>query len=94
MTSINVRFISAAAVLAYARVAVPSPDGEREARERHELKYSYCGIKRCLIIDVRSSSLEASIRVSGNRDEFQFLSQVVSTELFSPVIAAFPAISS
>ena len=94
MTSINVRFISATAVLAYARVAVPSPDGETEARERHELKYSYCGIKRCLILDVRSSSLEASLRVSGNRDEFQFPSQVVSTELFSPVIVAFPAISS
>ena len=81
-------------MLAYARVAVPSPDGETEARERHELKYSYCGIKRCLILDVRSSLLEASLRVSGNRDEFQFPSQVASTELFSPVIAAFPAISS
>ena len=79
-------------MLAYARVAVPSPDGETEARERHELKYSYCGIKRCLILD--SSSLEASLRVPGNRDEFQFPSQVVPTELFSPVIAAFPAISS
>ena len=38
-----------------------------------------------------ASLLEAGLYVPGNRDEFPFLQQVVSTELFSPVIVAFPA---
>ena len=38
-----------------------------------------------------ASSLEASLRVQGNRDEFSFPMRVVSTELFSPFVVAFRA---
>ena len=38
------------------------------------------------------SSLETGLRVPGNRDEFPFPPQAVSTELLPPVIVAFPAI--
>ena len=38
-----------------------------------------------------ASSLEVALRVPGNRAEFPFPLQVVSTELFSPVIVAFSA---
>ena len=38
-----------------------------------------------------ASSLEAGLYVPGNRPEFPFPLQVVSTELFSPVVVAFPA---
>ena len=38
-----------------------------------------------------ASSLEAGLCVPGNRPEFPFPLQVVSTELFSPVVVAFPA---
>ena len=37
------------------------------------------------------SSLEVGLNVPGNRPEFPFPLQVVSTELFSPVVVAFPA---
>ena len=39
-----------------------------------------------------ASSLETGLRVPGNRDEFPFPPQAVSTELLPPVIVAFPAI--
>ena len=46
--------------------------------------------KRCLILDVRTSSLEADLRVPGNRDEFLFLQvKGVSTELISPRLNVF-----
>ena len=38
-----------------------------------------------------ASSLEAGLYVPGNRPEFPFPLQVVSTEQFSPVVVAFPA---
>ena len=43
-----------------------------------------------LILDVRKSSLEADRRVPGNRDEFPFSLQVVSTDLFLALLLRSP----
>ena len=45
--------------------------------------------KRCLILDVRISSVEVDLRVPGNRDKFPFSQAEWSLpSLFSPVLYA------
>ena len=54
----------------------------------------YCGTKRCLILDVRISSLEVDLRVPGNRDEFPFSQAEWSLPSYFPRFVRFPAKSS
>ena len=46
--------------------------------------------KRCLVLDVRISSLEVGLRVPGNRDEFQFSQAEWSLPSYFPRFCMFP----
>ena len=48
--------------------------------------------KRCLFLDVRTSSLEADLCVPGNRDEFPFSQAESSLPSYFPPFVRFPKI--
>ena len=54
----------------------------------------YCGTKRCLILDVRISSLEVDLRVPGNHDDFPFSQAEWSLPSYFPRFVRFPSKSS